>query len=220
MNSSNSVAALVRRVLKGEHTSTDLGTLIDRLGRSESLDPLMTLLNDPKGGTVADGLYILSELGSAGAPLTSQSARFISHPNENVRFFSISCIAAAPNVAPSEAILKILELQIDPSARVRWKAIDFAARVNQGALMKAAELAETCTTNRVEHKRGIYLLLNASPAISHEILSSLRSTNALDRAYGAAASARLLACGRDLIGAASTSADETITDFARSLVGE
>lgn len=209
------VSEVVSRVLAGTHDSKDLARLIDHFSSGKSLTPLEAILDDPSGSAISDGLYILSEIGRQGWPLTAKAARLVNYPDEDVRFFSIACVLVAPRAAGRESIAEILQRLTDDSSRVRWRAIDFASMIDDDLLQGCLEYFKAAKD--AKHVAGILLLLKASVTSRGVLIDAIDSPEPLARAYGVAAAARLVNVGREIARRASESPDQSVSEFAKGV---
>jgi hypothetical protein len=206
----------IDRVLQGRHNAQDLDDLIGYFSRGHSVAPLSALLTDTAGAAIADGLYVLSELGKQGWPLAAEAAKFVDHEDEDVRFFAIACVAAAPFAVGAKGIANALRCLADQSKRVRWRAIALCAVLEDKVLKDVLTCFEGSEPD-AGHRRWLSLLSDLCVQQESDIEAGIRSPKQIDRSYGVAAAARLVRTGERLAKIASNSGDAAVSEFAQHL---
>jgi hypothetical protein len=116
-----SILRAIDRLTAGSHTSRDLALLISHFSVSGDVSALRTLLNTDARGLLTDAVYILSEIGSAGAPLLDCAFAHGTHPDEQIRYWALNSIMTCANREKAETFIHEAGLENDPAENIRTK---------------------------------------------------------------------------------------------------
>ncbi len=202
--------ALLEAVVNETDTNTRArGRLIELLFLGYPLARLQPLLESSDRGLVADGLYILSEMGQRGRPLLGAAVACLNHEYADARYYALDIVLSCSEAADGGGVAKALALVEDNTDRVRAKTIDLMAKKGASILDAAREI-QCATYGDQRHCAGLSLLLAPTPEGAQSFLIG----DMLQRGYGLATAARLGERGCFALKNATNSSDPVIAMMA------
>ena len=121
-------AQIVARFASSADEEGDLGRLITLMSRQQEVDLLRTLLLSPDDLVVANGAYILSEIGEAGMPLLPIAQSLLTHPRQDVRYWAMNSVMCCADHAAAVKAITNAGLLSDPWELTRSRASRFLER--------------------------------------------------------------------------------------------
>jgi hypothetical protein len=184
---------------KGRYPAENLSRLI-RSGRSKA---------------VANGAFVVSELGAQAAEIIDEVDFLLGHPLRDARFDALDAALASASGEHGGTLAKAVMLVDDPDQAVRWKTLKFLANSTPGQLAAAIPyLADRHIADLVTWLASAGSEMASLP----DIRSRLNDPDKETRMFAAAAAARVAAADRRGIEDAATSDDPEIRSFAESLI--
>jgi hypothetical protein len=123
---------IIERIAAGRHTANDLGLLIRLLRDREDPKLLLTLLESTDEALVADGAYVLSEIGEAGASLLPTALSLLRHGRQDVRYWAMNSVMCCAERDIARQRIVDAGLPSDSWELTRWAAQRFLDRANPG----------------------------------------------------------------------------------------
>lgn len=207
--------------IKTNPTSSKVGVmtndLLTEFHRGYPIENLRPLLVHENEDFVRIGVWIASELGEKGAPLLSDVVSLLSHPRKEVRFSAIDCVLAWAAHSNAIEIVSTISLLDDPESGIRWKVMDFLARVSLEQLQAALSYLDV-TEPQSAQARGLRWLLSSDARNDKEVISTLQSEDGFLRKYGVVAATRMARVNRDPVVYASSIRDPDVKGFADSAI--
>jgi len=127
---SSEATEIVARFASGTDEEGDLGRIITLLSRRQDVDLLRILLLSPNDLVVANGAYILSEIGEAGIPLLPIALGLLNHARQDVRYWAMNSVMCCASRDAAVGAIKEAGLQSDPWDLTREAAARFFKRAS------------------------------------------------------------------------------------------
>lgn len=174
------------------------------------LENLRTLLNSSDERVAKIGAWIASELGAKAAPLMDAFFALLAHRSRYVRFFVLDAVLVCATELDAALVARGVQLLRYSDDAVRWKALNFIARVPLSVL--ASSIPRQADANLAELTSWI-TRLNTIDSLS-QVTARLSSPDGLKRLIACAASYRLHESNPHLLELASRSEDVEVSSFA------
>ena len=187
--------------------------LLDTCQRGSSIDVLQELLTTKNNEAVKAGIWVVSELGQAAAPLLNTIVVLLSHPDKYVRFFAVDSVLSCAGVFDDEAIAEVVGMLEDPEPSIRWKVLDFMTRLSTDQLHAALRWYERVGGDS-KHASSLRWLLGPDGAEATAVLSALGGGDSVGKMYAVVAATRMAPFDRDPLLAAATSDEADVKAFA------
>jgi hypothetical protein len=199
----------LRQVLRSGDDE-DAHRLLQAFFAGYPVENLRPLLDSSDERVAKSGAWIASELGLKAAPLVDAFFALLEHRSRYVRFFVLDAVLVCATELDSALVARGVQLLRDSDDAVRWKALNFIAKVSLSVL-----------ANSVPRQKDVYLAeltswithLNAIDSLA-QITSRLYSADGLNRLIACAASYRLHGSHPQLLELASRSEDIEVASFA------
>jgi len=151
------------------------------------IDNLRLLLRSDHIEAAKAGAWIASELGEAIEPLVDDLVDLLSHSSKYVRFYSVDSMRLGAGKNRGDAIAETMLLLEDPEKAVRWKAMNFLARLDREQLVASLPYLEGTDIGTL---LGQLLWEN-----QQVVLEQVASGNELLQRFAAATAGRLALAG-------------------------
>jgi hypothetical protein len=185
---------LLREVLRG-YPAQNLGRLI----------------HSGSNKAVANGAFVVSELGAQAAQIIDEVDFLLGHPLRDARFDALDAALTAASTEHGAILAKAVMLVDDADQAVRWKALRFLTNSTRDQLTAAAPYLED------GHVASLVTWLaspGSDPANLPEIRSRLPDPDKATRMFAAAAAARVAGTSRQALEDAAVSDDPDVRTFA------
>ena len=186
--------------------------LLDFLFRGYPFDRILPLLRSDNDDVAATGIWLVEELGLRARPHLALIAEFLGHRYWKVRYSAIDSILSCGTPADWLVDLRAAELSTDEHPSVRWKAMNFLARLSQARV-------DACNTHSIEagvapaYAAGFALLCDVTERGRAHARQLLTSGDQIQRTFAAAFAARVKAIDPSLVELASKSQFEEVRRF-------
>lgn len=204
---------VIRRIQSGEENENLPHELLHELYRGYPVAELPKLFDSTDVEIVKSAAWIVSELGVKGRPILDATAKLLLHPSKYVRFFAIDSVLACATSEHTDFICDVVRLLRDPEPAVRWKVMDFLARIATDHLTSTADSSFGADPPGEIVKKILTLCTNPDVDV---IISHLNSENGLERQMGAIAAARISRQDPMALEQALSNRDQEVRQFARS----
>jgi hypothetical protein len=217
--SSRSGDELIELLLSEEADPQEQGEAAnDLLAQVQSGYPaqnLSRLIHSSSSRAVANGAFVVSELGAQASQIIDEVDFLLDHPLRDARFDALDAALTSASGKHGTVLAKAVMLFADPDQAVRWKALNFLAKSTPDQLAAAVPyLADRHVASLVT-----WLASEGSdPASLPEIRSHLRAPDKQTRMFAAAAAGRVAETNRQGIEEAATSDDPDIRSFAHGVI--
>jgi hypothetical protein len=176
---------------------------------------LSRLIHSSSSRAVANGAFVVSELGAQAAQIINEVDFLLDHPLRDARFDALDAALTSASGEHGAVLAKAVMLIADPDQAVRKKAIKFLANATRDQLAAAIPyLAD-------RHVADLVTWLDSAgsdPASLPEIRSRLHAPDKPTRMFAAAAAARVAEITRQGIEDAAASDDSDIRSFAGNVI--
>ena len=115
--------------------------LLDEFFRGFPVENLRLLLSSESDVAVKSGAFLASELGEQVQPIWKDAAMLIDYPDPRVRGDVLDCILLCSRPSDAKILARTVNLLSDPHPGIRWKILQFFARLGPAHLMSAASLS-------------------------------------------------------------------------------
>jgi hypothetical protein len=217
--SSRSGDELIELLLAGQVSPEEEGQAANDLLREVQCgypaQNLGRLIHSESIKAVANGAFVVSELGAHAAPILDEVDFLLGHPLREARFDALDAALTAASAEHGAILAKAVMLIADADQAVRWKALNFLANSTQDQLTAAVPYLED------RHVADLLTWLasaGSDPASLPEIRSRLRAPDKVTRMFAAAAAARVVGTSRQGLEDAATSDDPDIRHFAADVI--
>jgi hypothetical protein len=217
--SSRSGDELIDLLLAGQASPEEEGQaandLLREVQRGYPAQNLGRLIHSDSIKAVANGAFVVSELGAHAAPIINEVDFLLGHPLREARFDALDAALTAASAEHGAILAKAVMLIADADQAVRWKALNFLANSTQDQLAAAVPNLE----DRYVADLATWLASAGSdPANLPDIRSRLHDPDKLIRMFAAAAAARVVGTSRLGLDDAATSDDPDIRHFAKGVI--
>ena len=202
--------ALLARVASGEKDGAAANALVREIGADYPVERLLPLLLGTDDDVASAAVWIASELGPRCLPLAPVMATLLAHRSASVRFWAVEVILVMGPATPDELTARTAHAVGDDDPGVRWKAMEFLARIELDRLASSA-------THGVQSPDGEligWLVDCARSANGGAIIDALNSARRERRLVAAAAAARLARVDTRALRFAAGVAEEEVRSFA------
>jgi hypothetical protein len=217
--SSHSGDELVEMLLAGEDIPGEEGRaandLLREVIRGYPAQNLSRLIHSDSATAVANGAFVVSELGARAAQIIDEVDFLLGHPLRDARFDALDAALTAASAEHGAILAKAVMLVDDPDQAVRWKALRFLANSTPDQLAAAAPYLED------PHVASLVTWLasaGSDPASLADIRSRLHDPDKATRMFAAAAAARVAATSRQGLEDAAGLDDPDISTFAADAI--
>jgi hypothetical protein len=216
--SSRSGDELIELLLSGERDPEEQGAaaneLLAQVQRGYPAQNLSRLTRSDSSRAVANGAFVVSELGAQAAQIIDEVAFLLGHPLRDARFDALDAALTSASGEHGAILAKAVMLFADPDEAVRWKALNFLAKSTGDQLAAAllylpADVADLVTW---------LASAGSDPASVAEIRSRLNAPEKEIRMFAAAAAARVAETSAQGIEEAGLSGDPEIRSFAENVI--
>lgn len=156
--------------------------------RGYPVDHLRALLTSQNEATARSAVWILSELGSAAAPLRDTFLGLLTHSARSVRFHALDAVLTCSTPQDGASLAAAVGLLKDCDDAVRWKAWGFIAQASAGQLIgSVAELSD----QQLAGLTRWLIDLDSDPKASERVSQALESSEPIERNFAVAGACRL-----------------------------
>jgi hypothetical protein len=217
--SSRSGDELIELLLAGQVSPEEEGEaandLLREVFRGYPAQNLGRLIHSDSTKAVANGAFVVSELGAQAAPIINEVDFLLGHPLREARFDALDAALTAASVEHGAILAKAVMLVKDADKAVRGKALSFLANSTSDQLTAAIPYLEDC---HVADLATWLASAGSDPASLPDIRSRLRDSDKATRMFAAAAAARVAAASRQGLDEAAASDDSEIRRFAANAI--
>lgn len=217
--SSRSGDELIEMLLAGEDVPGEEGRaandLLREVIRGYPAQNLSRLIHSDRDTAVANGAFVVSELGAQAARIIDEVDFLLGHPLRDARFDALDAALTAASAEHGAILAKATMLVHDPDYAVRKKAIRFLANSTRDQLAAAIPFL---ADHRVADLVAWLAAVGNDAARLPDILSRLHDSDKTTRMVAAAAAARVAASDRRGIEEAAASSDPEIRSFAENVI--
>jgi hypothetical protein len=206
---------LIRRISDRTRSRKSRGedayALLQEAFRGFPVSKLVPLLRSDDSELVEVGIAILTELGTAAAPLLDEVERLLGHESRRVRYAAVEVVHASAGSEDGRTIGAAMGMLDDSDVAVRRAALYFLAHASPNQLSAAAN-------HLGDSKAGLLAkwladLHDRGSAVT-EIAARLDSDDHLERMFAVAAAVRTVPFGESTLRTAARSDDQDIRVFA------
>jgi len=217
--SSRSGDELIELLLAGEVSPEEEGEaandLLREVFRGYPAQNLGRLIHSDSIKAVANGAFVVSELGAQAAPIIGEVDFLLSHPLREARFDALDAALTAASVEHGAILAKAVMLVADTDQAVRLKALNFLANSTPDQLTAAVPYLKD---RHVADLATWLASAGSDPASLPDIRSRLRAPDKVTRMFAAAAAARVAGTSRRGLEDAAVSDDPDIHRFAARVI--
>jgi hypothetical protein len=217
--SSRSGDELIDLLLAGQVSPEEEGEaandLLREVFRGYPAQNLGRLIHSDSTKAVANGAFVVSELGAQAASIIYEVDFLLGHPLREARFDALDAALTAASVEHGAILAKAVMLVKDADKAVRGKALSFLANSTSDQLTAAIPYLEDC---HVADLATWLASAGSDPASLPDIRSRLHDPDKATRMFAAAAAARVAAASRQGLDEAAASGDSEIRRFASNAI--
>jgi hypothetical protein len=217
--SSRSGDELIELLLAGEVSPEEEGQaandLLREVQRGYPMQNLGRLIHSDSVKAVANGAFVVSELGVHAAPILGEVDFLLGHPLRDARFDALDAAITAASPEHGATLAKAVTLVDDADQAVRWKALRFLASATPDQLTAAAAYLED---RRIADLATWLASAGSDPANLPDIRGRLHAPDKVTRMFAAAAAARVAGTSRQGLADAATSDETEIRRFATNAI--
>lgn len=191
--------------------------LLREFHRGYSIEYLRPLLLSNNDNVVEIGIWVASELGQKAKPLLDDVVTLLKHPAKAVRFFATDSVLSCATELNKSELASVIPLLDDAEAAVRWKTMSFLTQASREQLQGALDYLNIVKPES-EYIYGLKWLLSEDIDNSKEVISFIKSANALLRKYGTVAAARTFQINSEPLFYAVSISDPDIKQFATDIL--
>jgi hypothetical protein len=209
---------LIELLLSGEEDPEEEGAaaneLLAQVQRGYPAENLSRLTRSGSSRAVANGAFVVSELGAQAAQIIDEVDFLLDHPLRDARFDALDAALTSASGEHGAILAKAVMLFADPDEAVRWKALNFLAKATPDRLAAAL----LYLPDHVADLAAWLASAGSDPASLAEIRSRLHAPQKEIRMFAAAAAARVAETNRQAMEEAGLSGDPEIRSFAEDIV--
>jgi hypothetical protein len=216
--SSRSGDELIELLLSGGEDPEEAGAaandLLAQVQRGYPAQNLSRLTRSDSSRAVANGAFVVSELGAQAAQIIDEVDFLLGHPLRDARFDALDAALTSASSAHGTILAKAVMLFGDPDEAVRWKALNFLAKSTRDQLAAAVPYLPDHVADLVTWLASA----GSDPASLAEIRRRLRAPEKEVGMFAAAAAARVAETSPQGIEEADLSGDPEIRSFAENVI--
>jgi len=206
---------LIELLLSGDQDPEEEGEaandLLRQVLRGYPAKNLGRLIHSDRTKAVANGAFVVSELGAQAAQIIDEVDFLLGHPLREARFDALDAALTSASAEHGATLAKAVMLIADPDQAVRSKALRFLANSTPDQLTAAVPyLADRHIASLVTWLASA----GSDPASLPEIRGRLNDRDKETRMFAAAAAARVAGTSRQGLDDATASEDPDIRSFA------
>ena len=217
--SSRSGDELIELLLADEVSAEEEGKaandLLREVFRGYPAHNLGRLIHSDSMKAVANGAFVVSELGAQAAPIIGEVDFLLGHPLREARFDALDAALTAASVEHGAILAKAVMLVADADHAVRQKALRFLANATPDQLNAAVPHLED---RQIADLATWLASAGSDPASLPDIRGRLQDPDKVTRMFAAAAAARVAATTREGLEDGAVSDDPDIRTFATRVI--
>lgn len=223
MMNSGSSEPLIAELLSDPVAFDDQGKayqLLQRYFHGLSKETLRPLLTHRDGLVRRSASFVATELGDQACGLLDEIIPLVHDDDPHIQWGSLETVMICSYKFFPEKFVVVLREFESHNDSIRRLAMRLTSNANQMQLESASNLTDVLGSSRLQHERGLSILLKGHNVQEFDVIQMLNSSDLVARKYGAVAAKRLFEVFPSLLKDAAQNRDPDVSRFSEEALGK